>query len=781
MEDDIAEGGKFDSKPFIVALKNSGNFCIQAARQNGSKVMILDLPLAKPPDHGCSKGFDCIKFNSSAILDMKSLSWAFIIGVLVHYDGLFVRLKLVGKLENTTMFLKKRQDDTKGLFQFQIDINLNIPRKVGYIDNVNTISELMKAGHFSESCNGLYQNAKLDFPATGNQLVVEKILVWVLHKLVDNAFKFLRAWPLAPGRVACLIGPVAEYSSTFLVKSDSSKVVESAPEIGVTDLIKSWPSVFMKPPARPPDKSLKILHGLISHTNFKLLGILYKHDILYDLHGGLIPRTTSTSIRGVKFRKRSILCVCESKLVYISSYYNLLDRDLVLFFLTHKLSNKLGLEHALNFLHEVMKHLLLVGSKLGFAKACDAFVELENICGYLAAAMSAAKGPIRKHPHISGTEWGATCTAFCDELVDSVDQVSSNLAETNSDLELNDLLQSVEPHVCLMRHAELYSSSVLNIESFNKGFGDENSKESSILEVMSIVFDSHLGLRHEKLSHEVFQWGICEFEKLSDTTSLQCEDLEHVFSSGQGIMVQEFYPIVKALADNTDVQLNHMVTQIYHGLYKVMVTVGDGRSFVLNTVITIVSIDVLEANLIEMEREQLELPQQAIIWSRIETHMPYIKHHSKHIFFLCFNFVDGNASRKRTKPWIKALNNFPSAKKRIWIIFCYVKEKEQVSIAMEIYYRGSIVSTYDMGPKLLITAGLTIEDDDTMKYVGGCNPARQTYHKFDKVGVTVLRTQSTTKPKVRDGVDLLLSGVVATDRSLAFTLLTSLHKLFLQH
>ncbi|KAL9690314.1 hypothetical protein QQ045_010711 [Rhodiola kirilowii] len=451
MEDDITEeGGKFDSEPSIVAQKNSENFCIQDARQNGSKVMILYLPPAKPPDDGCIKGFDCIKFDSSAILDIKSLSWAFIVGVLVHYDGLFVRLKLMGKLENITIFLKKRQDDAEGLLKFKTGNNLNVLRKVGCDGNM--MYELLSVDH-----------------------------------------------------VACLRNLDAEYSSTFLVKSavGCTAAVVNEEHVGVTDLIKSWPSVFMKPPARPPDKSLKILHGLISHTNFKLLGILYKHDILYDLHGGLIPMTTS--IRGVKFRKRSILCVCESKLVCISGYCNLLDRDLVLFFLTHKLSNKLGLEHALNFLHEVMKHLLLVGSKLGFAKACDAFVELENICGYLAAAMSAVKGPIRKHPHISGTEWGATCTAFCDELVDSVDQVSSNLAETNSDLELNDLLQSVEPHVCLMRHARLYISSVLNIESFNKGFGDENSKESSILEVMSIVFDSHPGLRHEKLSHEVFQ------------------------------------------------------------------------------------------------------------------------------------------------------------------------------------------------------------------------------------------------------------------------------------
>ncbi|KAL9684311.1 hypothetical protein QQ045_021746 [Rhodiola kirilowii] len=123
--------------------------------------------------------------------DIKSLNWAFV-GVLVHYDGLVERLKLIDKLEIDTIFLKKWHDGAESLFEIQTHIKLNDLRKFGCIDNINMMSELMEAGHFSESCNGLYRNVRLDCPATGKQFVVKEIFVLVLHKLVDDAFKFYK-------------------------------------------------------------------------------------------------------------------------------------------------------------------------------------------------------------------------------------------------------------------------------------------------------------------------------------------------------------------------------------------------------------------------------------------------------------------------------------------------------------------------------------------------------------------------------------------------------------
>ncbi|KAL9686495.1 hypothetical protein QQ045_023955 [Rhodiola kirilowii] len=370
--------------------------------------------------------------------------------------------------------------------------------------------------------------------------------------------------------------------------------------VGVTNLIKSWCSVFMKPPSQPPDTSLNILHGLDSFVNFKLMGVQYKHDILYDLHGWRI--TMTVSIQGVKFGKISAPYVYEGKPVFIIVNCNLLIRDTVPFSWTPKLSYELGLEQTLNFLHKVVKHVMVGESKLRFVKACNAFVEWENDCGYLAAAMSASKVSIPKHFDVIGTNWVSVSIAFGGEIVDLdlFDQASSDLAETNSDMGLNDLLQSVKPHVCLMYHTQFDSFTILNMESFNKAFSDEYSAAPSILEVI-IVFDSHPEIRQERLSHEVFQWGICGRERLSDanadTISLQWEDREKVLYGGQENMVQKFHPAVKALTDNTDIRLNHPVTKIYHGINKVMVTIEEGMGFVANVVIFIVSLGVREANL----------------------------------------------------------------------------------------------------------------------------------------------------------------------------------------
>ncbi|KAL9686996.1 hypothetical protein QQ045_031392 [Rhodiola kirilowii] len=95
----------------------------------------------------------------------------------------------------------------------------------------------------------------------------------------------------------------------------------------------------------------------------------------------------------------------------------------------------------------------------------------------------------------------------------------------------------------------------------------------------------------------------------ADTISLQWEDLEQSLYCGQKNIVQKFHLAVKALMDNIDIRLNHTVTKIDHGINKVMVTIEEGMSFVANVVIIIVSLGILEANLIEM---RTKLPEWKI-------------------------------------------------------------------------------------------------------------------------------------------------------------------------
>ncbi|GAV66587.1 TPP_enzyme_M domain-containing protein/TPP_enzyme_C domain-containing protein/TPP_enzyme_N domain-containing protein [Cephalotus follicularis] len=140
---------------------------------------------------------------------------------------------------------------------------------------------------------------------------------------------------------------------------------------------------------------------------------------LEDAHE-LIDRAISTALK-------------ESKPVYISISCNLpavphptFGREPIPFALSPRLSNKLGLEAAVEataaFLNKAVKPVMVGGPKLRVAKACDAFVELADACGYALAAMPSAKGLVPEdHPHYIGTYWGAVSTAFCSEIVESAD------------------------------------------------------------------------------------------------------------------------------------------------------------------------------------------------------------------------------------------------------------------------------------------------------------------------------------------------------------------------
>ena len=74
------------------------------------------------------------------------------------------------------------------------------------------------------------------------------------------------------------------------------------------------------------------------------------------------------------------------------------------------------------FLDKAVKPVMVGGPKLRVAKACEAFVELADACGYPLATMPSAKGLVPEHhPHFIGTYWGAVSTAFCAEIVESAD------------------------------------------------------------------------------------------------------------------------------------------------------------------------------------------------------------------------------------------------------------------------------------------------------------------------------------------------------------------------
>lgn len=134
---------------------------------------------------------------------------------------------------------------------------------------------------------------------------------------------------------------------------------------------------------------------------------------------------------------------------------------------------------------------------------------------------------------------------------------------------------------------------------------DENQHDLSVLQAISVVLERHPELRQEGLAYEVLQWYICRMEAWFaadlDMISLKNWDEEHVLTGGHGLMVEGYYPVLKALSKDIDIRLNHRVTRIWNGPNDAMVTVEGGRTFVADAVIVTVPIGVLKANLIEFE------------------------------------------------------------------------------------------------------------------------------------------------------------------------------------
>lgn len=145
---------------------------------------------------------------------------------------------------------------------------------------------------------------------------------------------------------------------------------------------------------------------------------------------------------------------------------------------------------------------------------------------------------------------------------------------------------------------------------------NEHNDDMSIHRAISIVLDRHPDLRQEGLANEVLQWYICRMEAWfaadSDMISLKSWDQEHVLSGGHGLMVQGYYPLIKALSKDIDIRLNHRVSKISNGRNKVMVTVEGGRNFIADAVIITVPLGILKANLIKFKPKLPEWKVSAI-------------------------------------------------------------------------------------------------------------------------------------------------------------------------
>ncbi|KAL0682579.1 hypothetical protein Bca4012_049426 [Brassica carinata] len=140
---------------------------------------------------------------------------------------------------------------------------------------------------------------------------------------------------------------------------------------------------------------------------------------------------------------------------------------------------------------------------------------------------------------------------------------------------------------------------------------DETANDMSVLQGISIVLDRHPELRQEGIAYEVLQWYICRMEAWfavdANLISLKCWDQDECLSGGHGLMVQGYEPVIRTIAKDIDIRLNHRVTKVSRtSNNKVIVEAEGGTNFVADAVIITVPIGVLKANLIQFEPE---LPQ----------------------------------------------------------------------------------------------------------------------------------------------------------------------------
>ncbi|KDP31357.1 hypothetical protein JCGZ_11733 [Jatropha curcas] len=123
--------------------------------------------------------------------------------------------------------------------------------------------------------------------------------------------------------------------------------------------------------------------------------------------------------------KANTKCLEESKPVYISISCNLATTphpsfipDPIPLIFSSKISNhmalKLAVEATAEILNKARNPVLVAGPRLRVAKACNAFLQLADSCGYAISVMPAAKGLVPENlPNFIGTYWGAASTSFC--------------------------------------------------------------------------------------------------------------------------------------------------------------------------------------------------------------------------------------------------------------------------------------------------------------------------------------------------------------------------------
>ncbi|KAI4387276.1 hypothetical protein MLD38_005119 [Melastoma candidum] len=145
---------------------------------------------------------------------------------------------------------------------------------------------------------------------------------------------------------------------------------------------------------------------------------------------------------------------------------------------------------------------------------------------------------------------------------------------------------------------------------------EEFSKDMSIRQAFSIVFERRHDLRLEGLEYKVLQWYLCRMEGWfaadAESISLKSWDDEELLPGGHGLMVRGYVPVINTLAKGLDIRLGHRVTKVARRHSGVRVTVEDGKAFVADAVVIAVPLGVLKSGTISFEPKLPDWKEKAI-------------------------------------------------------------------------------------------------------------------------------------------------------------------------
>ncbi|KAJ0980729.1 hypothetical protein J5N97_008984 [Dioscorea zingiberensis] len=144
----------------------------------------------------------------------------------------------------------------------------------------------------------------------------------------------------------------------------------------------------------------------------------------------------------------------------------------------------------------------------------------------------------------------------------------------------------------------------------------ENKKDMSVAQAITIVMDRYPELKQEGLAHKVLQWYLCRMEGWfaadADTISLKNWDQAILLPGGHGLMVRGYRPVLTTLARGLDIRLCHRVTKIFRGKKGVEITVENGKTFVADAAVITVPLGVLKSKSIKFEPKLPEWKEEAI-------------------------------------------------------------------------------------------------------------------------------------------------------------------------